>query len=107
MEKKADFLFEIMTPLGFYVHTTLAYWELITKIKHPVMAGRLDDVKEALENPDEIRVSKRDPMVYLFYRAKEIQRWICVVAKNEDGSGFVITTYPTDAIKEGELIWHK
>jgi hypothetical protein len=107
MEKSTEFLFEVMTPLGFSVHTTSAYWEMITKIKHPVMAGHLDDVKETLEKPDEIRVSKRDPNVYLFYRAIESRRWICVVAKDESGSGFVITTYPTDAIKEGELIWQK
>jgi hypothetical protein len=107
MEKSTEFLFEVMTPLGFSVHTTPAYWEMIIKIKHPIMAGRLDDVKETLENPDEIRVSKRDPNIYLFYKAKETRRWICVVAKNESDSGFVVTTYPTDAIKEGELIWHK
>mgnify|MGYP006995741213 FL=1 len=81
MEKSTEFLFEVMTPLGFHVHTTPSYWEVITKIKHPVMTGRLDDVKEALENPDEIRVSKRDSNVYLFYKAKEKRRWICVVAK--------------------------
>ena len=107
MEKNKDFLFEILTPLGFYVHTTPAYWGVITTIKHPIMAGQLEGVKETLGNPDEIRVSKRNPDVYLFYKAKETRRWICVVAKDEKGSGFLITTYPTDAIKEGELIWHK
>lgn len=29
-----DFIFEVMTPLGFHVHTTPAYWDVITKIKH-------------------------------------------------------------------------
>lgn len=33
-------LFEIETPLGFRVRVTRAYWELITTVKHPVMAGR-------------------------------------------------------------------
>ena len=66
MEKSTEFLFEVIIPLGFSVHTTPAYWEMIIKIKHPIMAGRLDDVKETLENPDEIRVSKRDPNIYLF-----------------------------------------
>ena len=107
MEKSTEFLFDVMTPLGFHVHTTPEYWDVITKIKHPIMAGRLFEVKETLENPDEIRVSKRDSNVYLFYKAKKERRWICVVAKEETGGGFVITTYPTDAIKEGERIWHK
>ena len=107
MTDDRDFLFEVMTPLGFYVHTTHAYWQIITKIKHPVMAGREAEVRDTLENPDEIRVSKRDPNVYLFYKAKGLSRWICVVAKDANGSGFVVTTYPTDAIKEGEEIWRR
>jgi hypothetical protein len=74
METSTELLFEVMTPLGFSVHTTPAYWEMITKVKHPNMAGRLDDVKETLEKPDEIRVSKRVLNVYLFYKAKETRR---------------------------------
>ena len=34
-----DVLFEVLTPLGFHVRVTCAYWTLITTIKHPVMAG--------------------------------------------------------------------
>ena len=34
-------------------------------------------------------------------------RWICAVAKRLDGEGFLITTYPTEAIKEGEQVWSK
>ena len=33
-------LFEVSTPLGFRVRVTRSYWELITTIKHPVMAGQ-------------------------------------------------------------------
>ncbi len=107
MQEDGSFLFEVMTPLGFSVHITHAYWELITNIKHPIMAGRESDVKETLEKPDQIRVSKRDPNVYLFYREQRKHRWICVVAKDAEGNGFVITTYPTNAIKEGEEIWRR
>ncbi len=32
-------------------------------------------------------------------------RWICAVVKRLNGEAFLITTYPTDAIKEGEPIW--
>lgn len=107
MKNDSDFLFEVMTPLGFYVHVTHAYWQIMTTIKHPVMSGRDFDVKETLEHPDQIRRSKRDPNVYLFYKAKATSRWVCVVVKDTKGSGFVITTYPTDAIKEGEELWPK
>ena len=107
MSDEKDILFEAVTPLGFRVRVTKAYWELIVNIKHPVMAGREDDVKDTLENPDEIRQSKSDENVYLFYKAEREKRWICAVSKQTGNEGFLITTYPTDAIKEGVQVWHK
>jgi len=102
-----DFLLEVLTPLGFQVHVTRAYWEIITTIKHPVMIGKEKFVQEVLANPDEIRLSKRDSSVYLFYKVENDKRWVCAVTKRLNGEGFLITTYPTDAIKEGERIWPK
>lgn len=107
MTADKDILFEVMTPLEFRVRVTRGYWELIIGVKHPVMAGREDDVKNALENPDEIRQSKSDENVYLFYKAEREKRWICAVSRQTGKEGFLITTYPTDAIKEGVQIWHK
>jgi len=98
-------VFEVFTPLGFYVRTTSSYWELIVNVKHPAMYGRERDVEEVLRYPDEIRRSRSDPDVYLIYRQERPDRWTCVVVKRLDSDGFVITTYPTDAIKEGERIW--
>lgn len=100
-----DLVFEVLTPLGFHVRVTRGYWELIITVKHPVMVGREDAVKEALRNPDEVRRSKSDPDVYLFYKIERIGRWICAVAKRLDGDGYLITAYPTDVIKEGVRIW--
>lgn len=102
-----EILFDVLTPLGFRVRVTQAYWELIVTVKHPAMAGRESDVKEALHRPSEIRQSKSDPAVYLFYKPEWLGRWICAVAKQLNGDGFLVTAYPTDAIKEGELIWPK
>jgi hypothetical protein len=114
MDKKAkisimsnDFLFQVLTPLEFYVRFTHSYWEYIVTIKHPVMADRTEEVKDALQIPDEIRVSRSDSNVYLFYKTKRIGRWVCAVAKRLNGAGVLITTYPTDAIKEGTKIWPK
>jgi hypothetical protein len=107
-KKVADAIFfEIATPLGFSVRVTRAYWELIVTIKHPVMRGREMDVQNSLREPDEIRRSRNDPTVHLFYRTERPKRWVCAVVKRLDGDGFLITTFPTDAIKEGELIWNK
>jgi hypothetical protein len=42
-------LFEVSTPLGFRVRVTRSYWELITTIKHPVMAGQEVMVQDTLK----------------------------------------------------------
>jgi hypothetical protein len=102
-----DLLFEVQTPLGFRVRVTRAYWELITTIKHPAMAGREKDVEATLVEPAEIRRSRSDPEVFLFYSVERARRWVCAVARRQNGDGFLITAYPTDAIKEGEKIWPK
>jgi len=99
-------LFEVMTPLGFTVRCTETYWEIIATVKHPAIAGRLDKVKHTLVDPDKIHRSQKDPDVLLFYCADQ-DRWICAVTRRLNGDGFLITAYPTDAIKSGELVWSK
>ena len=102
-----DVLFEAATPLGFVVRVTRRRWELIITAKHPVMDGREALVRAALETPDEVRQSRTDPQVLLFYKAEVTKRWTCAVAKHLANSGFLITAYPTDAIKEGVRTWPK
>lgn len=96
-----------LTPLGFSVRVSQGRWELIVVAKHPVMAGRENLVRAALEAPDEVRQSRIDPQVLLFYKAEATKRWTCAVAKRLADSGFLITAYPTDAIKEGVRVWPK
>jgi hypothetical protein len=63
-------------------------------------------VSVTCEVPVVVRKSRSDPAVLLFYRTERHGRWICVVVKRVDNDeAFVITAYPTDAIKEGETIW--
>lgn len=100
-----DWLFDVPTPLGFRVHVPRSYWAVIVTEKHPAMSGREADVEQTLREPMEIRVSRGDPSVHLFYRMERPGRWVCVIAKRTEGEGFLITTYPTDAVKEGERIW--
>ena len=71
------------------------------------MIGREEDVKETMERPEEIRLSRSDQHVYLFYRTERVGRWVCAVSKKLEEDGFLITAYPTDAIKEGVRIWPK
>ena len=102
-----DLIFVSETPLGFKVRVTRVRWELIVSEKHPVMRGQESGVQAALESPDEVRQSQSDHAVYLFYKVERHQRWVCAVAKRLDGDGFLITAYPTDAVKEGTKVWPK
>ena len=101
-------LFTVTTRLSFDVRVTDRQWQKIILEKHPVMAGREGDVRAVLSDPEEVRQSKRDSKVFLFYRRERPGRWLSVVVKKGDNKdGFLVTAYPTDAIKEGERIWTK
>ena len=103
---ESDILFNVPTPLGIDVRTSRRYWRLDVVAKHDVMLGREDDVTDTLQNPDEVRRSRRDPEVFLFYRSERPGRWTCAVIKRiNDDEGFLMTAYPTNAIKKGDLIW--
>jgi len=102
-----ELLFEVATRLGFQVRVTRSRWNLIVRVKHPAMAERELSVRKALEQPDEIRESRIAAGVYLFYAMERKGRWICAVVRKLNGEGFLITAYPTDAIKEGRQVWTK
>lgn len=98
-------LFATTTPLGFSVDVTRERWGLIASTKHPVMSGREDDVRAALKTPDEVRRSRRDAEMLLFYRLVRPGRWTYAVVRRTAETGLLITAYPTNAVKEGEQIW--
>ena len=70
------------------------------------MKARVEDVKRALSSPSEVRLSKTDEEVYLFYTADE-KGLVCAVARSVESEGFLITAYPADKIKEGKTVWTK
>ena len=45
------------------------------------MFGHESDVEETIVNPGEIRVSRSDTAVYLFYKLQRAGRWFCAVIK--------------------------
>lgn len=98
-----DFYFETKTPLRVVVRTTKSYWNYLIEKKHPPMEGKEKIVIETLSQPQEVRRSSIDADVYLYY--KQFDRLYCVVAKHQGSEGFLITAYPTDKVKEGEIIW--
>ena len=104
---RREWLFTVRSRLGFVVRTTRGYWLLIATVKHPSLAGHESEVVRTLAEPDQIRISKVDNSVYLFYR-KQGKRYLCVVSKRVDARiGFVMTAYVADKIKEGRVVWKR
>jgi len=102
---KSEIYFSVKTPLNIEVRTTAQYWEYLVSIKHPVMKNKKDVVIAVLQNPDEIRESKIDKEVFLYY--KQFDKLYCVVVRHTETEGFLITAYPADKVKEGDIIWKK
>jgi hypothetical protein len=97
---------DVMTPLGFRVVCSSEEWLLITETKHPPMRGRLHDVERTLIEPDEIRRSSSDREVILFYR-RQGARLVCAVVHRGRFVGRLITAYPSDKVKQGDLLWRR
>lgn len=99
-------LFQVKSVLNKKIRTTQSYWQKITVIKHPSIKGKEKEVMRALKSPDIIRVSNSDEKVFLYYK-EYLKNYLCVVARHENGKGFIITVYITNQIKEGRQIWAK
>lgn len=98
--------FEVQSVLGKRIRTTEGYWNIISEGKHPIIKKYEKEVKETLENPDEIRKSKKDPSVFLYY--KKYKAWfVCVLVRHLNNEGYIITAYVADKIKKGDIIWQR
>ena len=96
-------LFVVATPLGFLVRTSAQYWQKVVT-KHPDLQERLEAVKQTLLQPTEVRQSRHDAAVVLFY-TRTNGYWLVAVARRLNSEGFLVTAYRTDAIKEGKRLW--
>lgn len=80
-------------------------------LQHPEMAGMEIEIERILQSPAEVRVSRSDSTVQLFYeyysRTRVGEKWLCVVVKYSPDDAFVVTAYLTDQIKAGDTIWPK
>ncbi len=102
---KSDLLFEAEDIFGKKIRTTKTYWNKIFHIKHKEVETTKEIVTKVLASPDEVRKSVQDPYIFLFYK-KEDTKYLVVVVKYLNGSGFVVTIYKTSKVKhKGKLIW--
>jgi hypothetical protein len=96
----------VTSVLGKKISVSAERWKLIIDTKHPEIKGKEDEVQKALMDPDEVRLSKSDPDVFLYYKTQG-KLSLCVVAKHQNEDGFIITIYFTDKIKEGTEIFRR
>ena len=77
----------------------------------PEMAAQTRWVSETLAAPDRIVRSRSDSTVELFYKwypsTPVTSKFLCVVVKVFPDDHFIITSYYTDAVKGGEVLWEK
>ena len=82
---------------------------LVHILERTEMRGMREAIIRTLQAPAEVRVSRSDPAVRLFYEFYSHTRiggkWLCVVVKYATNDAFVITAYLTDRLKAGERIW--
>ena len=64
-------------------------------LQHPEMAGMEAAIVQALQSPLEIRISRSDKTVQLFYeyhaRTRVGGKWLCIVVKYPTADGFIVT----------------
>ncbi len=75
------------------------------------MTDLVQEIERVLQSPTEVRISRSDESVRLFYEfyAKTMVggKWLCVVVKYAAEDAFVVTAYLTDQLKAGDTIWPK
>jgi hypothetical protein len=80
-------------------------------LQHQEMAEMEAEIERVLQSPAEVRVSRSDNTVQLFYefyaQTRVGGKWLCIVVKYSPDDAFVVTAYLTDQIKAGETIWPK
>ncbi|EQA38745.1 hypothetical protein LEP1GSC047_2371 [Leptospira inadai serovar Lyme str. 10] len=76
---------------------------------HPEMFGQGEKIAECLSQPDQVRISKADSSVELFYKLFEAtpvgRKYLCAVIKNHGDDLFLVTAYFTDKVKEGAVLY--
>lgn len=76
-------------------------------VKHPSVRKFEEKIKETLQDPDQVRRSKIDTKVYLYYKSVgKLSACVVVEHLNED-EGYIVTAYITDRIKEGDKVYEK
>jgi hypothetical protein len=78
---------------------------------HPEMAEWVGKIGDVLLQPEWVVQSRADPEAELFYvwqaQTRVGEKYLCVVVVVKEDDAFVLTSYLTNAIKKGQILWPK
>jgi hypothetical protein len=76
---------------------------------HFEMTNFEDHIRETLLTPQKVIRSRRDQEASLYYRyyfgTRIGDKWLCIVVKDDEEEPFCLTSYFTNKIKKGKVIW--
>ena len=100
-----DIVFEINDKSGRKIYLSEERWGHI-KYEHPVVANRLEEIKDTLTNPTAVRKSDHDEKIRFYYRyyknIKLREKYLFVMVRYLNGDGFVITSFYINKIKDAK-----
>lgn len=80
-------------------------------LERPEMRNQEERIKATLRAPDTVKVSNHSDDVLLYYRlyaeTPVTRKYLVVIVRVLDGSGFIITAFYTDKVKKGATRWEK
>jgi len=102
-------VFETVAYDGKIIRLTEVQW-LHAVFFHPEIEGEQEKMKEVLENPEiVVRGATEDTKIcYKFYPLTPVaSKYLTVVVKILDREGFIVTSYFTERVRRGEVLWRK
>ncbi len=93
-------IFLIRDKTGRKIYLTKERWAHIVQ-EHPLLSGKVEEIKETLTHPLIVRQSKDDSCIMLYYRwNKERSQYLLVIARYLNGEGMVRTSFYVRTIQK-------
>ena len=102
-------VFKIVAYNGKMIRLTEVLWLHIVFF-YPEIEGEQEKMKEVLENPEiVVKGATEDTKIcYKFYPSTPVaSKYLAVVVKVLDREGFIVTSYFTERVRRGEVLWRK
>ena len=102
-------VFETVAYDGKIIRLTEVQW-LHAVFFHPEIEGEQEKMKEVLKNPEIVVIGATEDtkICYKFYPLTPVApKYLAIVVKILDREGFIVTSYFTERVRRGEVLWRK